>query len=112
MTKEQHEAIRERFRNGEYAVSDHAIIEARKDGIEPQTVTKLEWVAIHGKVIEDYPERERILVYAELPDENLPVHIVIEYAFLEEPVIVTAYVPDSREWIKFQIRKKQKKSKK
>ena len=36
------EAIRERFRNGEYAISDHAIIEARKDGIEPRTVEKLE----------------------------------------------------------------------
>jgi len=106
MTKEQLETIRERFRKGEYAVSDHAIIEARKDGIEPQTITKLEWVAIHGKVVEEYPERERILVYAELPDETLPVHVVIEYAFPEEPVIVTAYFPDSRYWIKDQIRKK------
>ena len=44
------EAIRERFRNGEYAISDHALIEARKDGIEPRTVEKLEaegtWKAV------------------------------------------------------------------
>jgi hypothetical protein len=108
MNKKELEAIRERFRQGEYAVSDHAIVEARKDGIEPQTITKLEWVATHGKVIEEYPERERILLYAELPDEKLPVHIVVEYSFPEEPVIVTAYVPDSRYWIKFQIRKPSK----
>jgi hypothetical protein len=100
------EDIREKFRNGEYAVSDHAIIEARKDGIEPHTVKKLEWVAIHGKVVEEYSERQRILMYAELQEDKLPVHIVVEYSFREEPVVVTAYVPDSRYWIKFQIRKK------
>jgi hypothetical protein len=44
--------MRKRFIDGEYAVSDHAIIEARKDGIDPRTVEKLEWVAINGEVIE------------------------------------------------------------
>lgn len=100
------EIIREKFQVGEYAVSDHAIIEARKDGVEPRTVEKLEWVAINGKVIEEYPDRDRFLVYAELEDSELPVHIVVDYSLLEEPVIITAYVPDSRYWIKFQIRKK------
>ena len=93
---------------GEWGIcgQHYAIIEARKDGIEPHTITKLEWVAIHVKIIEEYPERQRILLYAELPDEKLPVHIVVEYSFPEEPVIVTAYVPDSLYWIKHQIRKK------
>lgn len=36
------EYIRKRFSDGEYSISDHAIIEARKDGIEPNTVEKLE----------------------------------------------------------------------
>ncbi len=58
MTEEEVEAIREQFRNGEYAVSGHAIVEARKDGIEPHTIAKLEWVAIYGKVIEEYPEKD------------------------------------------------------
>lgn len=105
MQKEKLETIREQFRQGAYAVSDHAITEARKDGIAPQTVSLLEWVAIHGKVIEEYPERERMLVYAEEPENLLPVHIVIEYSLMEEPVIVTAYIPDRRYWIKDQIRK-------
>ena len=105
MEKEQLEAIREQFRRGLYAVSDHAVMEARKDGIAPRTVWLLEWVAMHGKVIEEYPERERILVYAEEPDNLLPVHIVIDYSFPDEPVIVTAYIPDSRYWMKDQIRK-------
>ena len=105
MNKEDLEEIRKRFRSGEYAVSDHAIVEARKDGIEPHTIIKLEWVAIHGKVIEEYLERERILLYAELPEDRLPIHIVVEYSFREEPVIVTSYVPDSRRWVEYQIRK-------
>lgn len=106
MDKQQLEAIRERFRQGEYAVSDHAITEARKDGIDSQTVMTLEWIAIHGKVIEEYPERERILVYAKEPENGLPVHIVIDYSWPEEPAIVTAYIPDSRYWINDQIQKK------
>jgi hypothetical protein len=100
------EFIREKFREGEYAVSDHAITEARKDGIEPNTVKKLEWAAINGKVVEEYPERDRILIYAELEQDKLPVHLIVDYSFKEEPVIVTSYVPDSRYWIKSQIRKK------
>ncbi|MFH1562970.1 MAG: DUF4258 domain-containing protein [Nitrospirota bacterium] len=100
------EKIREKIRLGQYSISDHAIIEARKDGLSPKTIKKLEYVALNGKVIEDYPKRNRYLVYAEIPEENIPVHVVIDYSFYEEPAIVTAYIPDSREWINFQIRKK------
>lgn len=56
------EYIKKKFLDGEYSISDHAIIEARKDGIEPNTVEKLEWVAINGKVIEEYIDRQRILI--------------------------------------------------
>jgi hypothetical protein len=83
-------------------------MEARKDGIEPNAVEKLEWIAINGDVIEEYIDRERILIYGNLVDDNLPVHIIVDISFLEEPVIVTSYVPDSRYWIKYKIRKKAK----
>jgi len=98
--------IIEKFKSGDYAVSDHAIIEGRKDGIDPKTVEKLEYVAIHGKIIEEYPERKRILIYSEIEEDAIPVHIVVDYSELEEPVIITSYVPDSNYWIKYQIRKK------
>ncbi len=100
------EHTRKRFIDGEYAISDHAIIEARKDGIDPRTVEKLEWVAINGEVIEEYIDRKKVLIYAELQEEKLPVHIVVDYSFPEEPVIVTSYVPDSKYWVKYKIRKK------
>jgi hypothetical protein len=69
------EHMRKRFRDGEYAISDHAIIEARKDGIDPRTVEKLEWVAINGKIIEEYVDRKRVLIYGKLKEEKLPIHI-------------------------------------
>ncbi len=100
------EFIKKKFQEGEYAVSDHAIIEARKDGIEPNTMEKLERVVVNGRVIEEYPDRKRILVFSVLEDDRLPVHVVIDFSFAEEPVIITCYVPDSRYWIQFEKRKK------
>lgn len=100
--------IREAVRRNRYSISPHALIEAKKDGLAPETAKKLEYVVLHGKVIEEYPDRHRGLFFAELPEEGLPVHVVLDYSFVEEPAIVTAYVPDERDWIKFQIRKKKK----
>ena len=100
------EYLRKRFIDGEYAISDHAIIEAQKDGIVPRTVEKLEWVAINGMVIEEYVDRKRVLIYTTLKEEKLPIDIIVDYSFWEQPVIVTSYVPDSRYWIKHKIRKK------
>ena len=88
------EKIKEKFKKGEYAVSDHAIVEGRKDGIDPKTVEKLERVAINGKIIEEYPGRERVLLYSEIEEDGMPVHIVVDYSEPEEPVIVTSYIPD------------------
>ena len=45
-------------------------------------------------------------MYSEIEEDSIPVHIVIDYSEIEEPVIVTSYVPDSKQWIKCQIRKK------
>jgi hypothetical protein len=89
-------------------VSDHAITEAQKDGIAPDTVEKLERVAMNGKMIEDDPARRRCLLVYIFPEVQIPCHIVIDYSYDEEPAIVTAYVPNSRFWIKSQKRKKQK----
>ena len=92
--------IRSSIQQGNLTISTHALIEARKDGIFPQTAKLLEEVALYGEIIEDYPERYRCLIYHEVVIEGykIPVHIALEYEFVEEPAIVTAYVPDNR-WI-------------
>ena len=104
------EQIRARIRQGTLTVSPHALIEAKKDGISPKTAQLLEKVALYGEIIEDYPERHRCLIYHEVVIDGykIPVHIVLEYEFVEEPAIVTAYVPDDR-WIASRKRAKRRK---
>ena len=73
--------------------TDHAITEARKDGL---TVDDLE-AGLRGEAIEDYDVRALLLSFTQ--DDGLPYHIVVEYVpRSREATIVTAYIPDSKEW--------------
>ena len=74
--------------------SDHAVIEARKDGL---TAEDLEDTVTEGEVIEDYGVRALLLNLTK--DDRLPCHVVLEYQpRAQEAVIVTAYIPDAKEW--------------
>jgi hypothetical protein len=74
--------------------TDHAVIEARKDGL---TVDDLEQAVSGGELIEDYGGRALLLSFTE--DGRLPCHVVLEYVpGTEEAIIVTAYIPDAKEW--------------
>ncbi len=94
------ETIRARIRAKRYLVYEHAITEAFKDGL---SVKDILYVLLNGEIIENYAERRRCLIYADLPNK-MPVHVVVDYA-QPEIEIVTTYIPDSREWIRFKIRK-------
>lgn len=94
------ETIRIRIQAKNYLIYDHAITEAFKDGL---SVKDILYVLLNGEIIENYAERRRCLIYANLPD-NMPVHVVVDYA-QPEIEIVTTYIPDNREWIRFKIRK-------
>lgn len=74
--------------------SDHAVIEARKDGLVEED---LEQAVLQGEVIEDYGDRALLLSFT--PEDALPCHIVLEY-FPRSGVVtvVTAYIPDAKEW--------------
>jgi hypothetical protein len=96
------ERIRAKIRRGEFAVYAHAAVEAMKDGLTGDDILH---VALNGKLIEDHPERNRCLLYATVPN-GTPVHIVVDYAWEEEYQIVTVYIPDSAEWINYQVRKR------
>jgi len=75
-------------------ISDHALIEARKDGL---TTEDLEATLIGGVEVEDYGARALVLAFTEY--DKLPCHVVLEYVpGRREITIVTAYIPDSREW--------------
>ena len=101
MTVEQ---IRERVKFGRWSISTHATVESAKDGLSPVDIKE---ILLTGKIIESYPERERHLIYGILPNTNdLPVHVVVDYSDNEQVVAVTAYIPDEREWIAFQKRRR------
>ena len=74
--------------------TDHAVIEARKDGL---TAEDLENTILKGELIEDYGVRALLLNFTK--DDGLPCHIVLEYIpKADEVTVVTAYVPEAREW--------------
>lgn len=96
------ERIRTKVKTGEFNIRDHALIEAFKDGI---SINDIIYCINNGKIIEKYPDRKRCLIFSMI-GFDIPLHIVVDYSWDEEVDIVTVYIPDSSEWIKFQIRKR------
>jgi hypothetical protein len=81
------------------------LIEVRKDGL---TADDLEDAAMHGELIEDYGVRALLMSFT--TQDALPCHVVIEYESLDyEVTVVTAYVPDPRDWQKGWKRRKRAK---
>jgi len=85
--------------------ADHAIIEARKDGL---TAEDLEDAITKGELIEDYGARA--LFFNDTKEDRLPCHAVLEYVSgMEQAVVVTGYIPDTKEWEPNWKRRKRKK---
>jgi len=72
------QALRHQIRAKKVRVrlTKHARTEAFKDGL---TTTDLEHTLMQGEIIEDYPERNRVLLLAFEPQHQLPIHISLEY---------------------------------
>ena len=96
------EEIRRKIRMGYFSVTDHALTESFKDGI---TIDDIFYCINQGKIIEEYPVRKRCLIHGKLP-AKIPLHVVMDYSNEEDINIITTYIPDSREWLNSQIRKK------
>jgi hypothetical protein len=88
------ESIRRFIENEKYEYYSHAITEAKKDGIEPEDII---YVLLIGKIIERYPERDRVLVYGEMSNK-LPLHVVCDYSDDDLIYIPTVYIPSREEW--------------
>lgn len=97
------EIIRADVREGRRSlrITTHAQIEAFKDGL---LLADLRYTFEQGVVIETYPEEARLLLYSQSQNGTLPVHVLIEDA-AREIVIVTAYIPDQRQWDGFTRRR-------
>ncbi|MEW6687340.1 MAG: DUF4258 domain-containing protein [Candidatus Edwardsbacteria bacterium] len=85
-----------------YYFYTHCLIEAKKDDVGPEDIL---YCLLTGKIIEAYPERKRVLVYSTMPN-GIPLHIVCDLSQKGILAIVTCYIPDKKEWIKYQKRKR------
>jgi hypothetical protein len=83
-------------------ITTHAQMEAFKDGL---LLVDLRYVFENGEVIEIYPDANRGLLYAIIPEHGAPAHIVVEDTW-EEGIIITAYIPDRRKWAGSKHRRK------
>ena len=97
-------SIRDKIASGKFNIVDHALTEAFKDGI---SINDIIYCVNNGKIIEEYPDRKRCLIFSML-NFDIPLHVVVDYSS-DEIDILTAYIPDSRTWTNFQIRKRGKK---
>ncbi|OIO74382.1 MAG: hypothetical protein AUJ85_05850 [Elusimicrobia bacterium CG1_02_37_114] len=94
--------IRRFIKIGEFFVKDHALIESFKERIDFDDI----FFAINnGEIIENYPERNRCLIFATL-QTKLYLHIVVDYYSETYIDIVTVYIPNSKKWIKGRIRRR------
>ena len=94
--------IRNFIKKESYYFYSHCLIEAKKDGIEPEDIL---YCLLTGKIIEQYSERNRVLVYAML-NNGIPLHVVGDLSQEDVLMIVTCYIPDDKEWINYQKRKR------
>jgi len=88
------EQIRSLVRDGQYFFYVHALTEAKKDGVTPEDVVH---VILTGRVIEEYPERRRLLIYGAMLN-GLPLHVVCDTSAGDLVIIPTMYIPDDKLW--------------
>jgi len=86
-------------------ITDHADEEAQADNLKYEEIF---FTALHGEIIENYPEDyPSCLIFGEISSGD-PIHSV--WAYNEESkwtVLITVYRPDPSLWIDYKIRKKQ-----
>ncbi|MDH4079077.1 MAG: DUF4258 domain-containing protein [Nitrospira sp.] len=98
------DAIRAAIQKGRFFVTDHALTEGFKDGIN---VADMLDVIRTGAIIERYPERHRCLIYGCNADA-IPIHVVVDFRAKKFVDIVTTYIPQRDQWIRSQVRKKRR----
>ena len=99
--------IRALIEAGQFVVYGHLITEMDKEGIPVEEATT---IILSGKIIEEYPERERVLV-AGFTSDQIPTHIVCDLSMEGIVQLVTGYIPDSQQWFGTKKRKPKRRGK-
>ncbi len=94
--------IRELIEKESYYFYAHCLVEAKKDDVGPEDIL---YCLLTGKVIERYPKRRRVLIYGTMVN-GIPLHVVCDLSQKGILAIVTCYIPNEKEWLKYQKRKR------
>ena len=81
--------------------SEHALLEARKEGFRGKDILH---AIFNGEILEHYLSRKRVLVVGPSVNSDLQIHVVCDYADMDEIVAVTVYVPDRPGWVNEVVR--------
>ncbi len=90
--------IGDRVQQGTYLIKRDAILHAIKEGFNRQDMVD---AVLAGRIIEEYPERQRVLVCGPTSlasTVTVYLHVVCQHS---DPVyieFVTAYIPDETVW--------------
>ena len=90
--------IRALVRDGAYLVKGDTILHAIKEGFNRDDMVA---AISFGQIIEEYPERERVLICGPTslsPTMVIYLHVVCEYSDPNYVQLVTAYIPDELSW--------------
>lgn len=89
--------IKAEIRQQSYEISLHADEERLADGL---LVSQVEFILLHGELIEDYPDDPRgasCLVLGFTPT-GMPVHVVCGKNRAEHLLLITVYIPAMPKW--------------
>ena len=90
--------LRSLFAAGRFDISTHGVPHQLKEGFSIDEIVE----AIKaGQIVEEYPSRKRCLVWGNVQTREgtrLDLHVVCEISDPQWVHVVTAYVPDPREW--------------
>ena len=99
------EALKEKFRRGDYEISLHAEKERYEEDI---SLDDIEGAIANGELLEDYPDDPRgasclMLGYA----DRQPLHVVCGYTSTQSIRVITVYVPKPPKWVDTRTRRPQ-----
>jgi len=86
------------MRAGRYQVKLHTVQHALQEGFDE---TGIRDAILSGQIIESYPERRCVLIcgqFAPLPAMSMYLHVICEQTYPDQIAIITAYIPNRREW--------------
>ncbi len=91
------EEIRRLLRAGRFAIRLHVTQHALQEGFYERGIVAS---IVDGRIIERYPSRDRVLICGKFLQDSFAMylHTVCEFNPSNQIIIVTAYIPSTKEW--------------